>query len=51
VTRYEVFRDVLGAAILDWRRRQELVRQQKALLREHETQRREKLREIEARRQ
>jgi hypothetical protein len=49
--RYEIFHDVLGQAITDWRRRSEAFRQEEAIRREQEEQRRKELQEAEARRQ
>jgi hypothetical protein len=48
--RYEIFHDVLGPAITDWRRRREAVKTQSAIRQEQEERRREELRLAEERR-
>jgi hypothetical protein len=51
MTRYEIFHDVLGQAITDWRRRHEAGREQEAIRREEETRRLEELKAAEVTRQ
>ncbi|MPZ75813.1 MAG: hypothetical protein GEU77_04760 [Deltaproteobacteria bacterium] len=51
IIRYEIFHDVLGPAITDWRRRSEAVKQQEAIRREQEERSRKELEDAEARRQ
>jgi hypothetical protein len=51
IIRYEIFHDVLGPAITDWRRRSEAVKQQDAIRREQEERSRKELEDAEARRQ
>ncbi len=50
-TRYEIFHDVLGPAIADWRRRQEALKEQEAIRREEEERRRDELKAAEDRRE
>lgn len=50
-TRYEIFHDVLGQAITDWRRRHEAAREQEAIRQEQEARRLEELKAAEAKRQ
>jgi hypothetical protein len=50
-TRYEIFHDVLGQAITDWRRRHEVAREQEAIRREQEQRRLEEVKAAEAKRQ
>lgn len=49
--RYEIFHDVLGPAITDWRRRHEAVKEQEAVRLEQEQQRTAELRAAEERRE
>jgi hypothetical protein len=51
MTRYEIFHDVLGPAIADWRRRHEAGREQERIRREEEARRLEELEAAETRRQ
>lgn len=50
-TRYEIFHDVLGPAIADWRRRHEALKEQEAIRREEEERRRAELQAAEDRRE
>lgn len=50
-TRYEIFHDVLGPAIADWRRRQEALKEQETIRREEDERRQAELQAAEERRE